>query len=102
MGSRKRLQPADPNNIVTTWINVELSLGNSVKEAMEGLNQRTGNHYAPDRAYMWERGRSLPGRDVYDYMLERTLPVVLSELKLKKSVVKKVSQKLTMPKNSKE
>ncbi len=98
MANKKRLEPTNPDNIVTTWVQAELSQGKTIKEAMEGLNDHVGTHYAPDRAYMWERGRSLPGREVFNYMLFRTIPIVLSEYKLKKSVVEKLSNKLTMPK----
>lgn len=102
MGRRKHLEPENPNNIVTTWIHAETKLGNTIESAMQSLNNSTGNHYAVNRAYLWERGRNLPGRNVFNYMLSRTIPVVLSDLKISHSKAVKISEKLTMPKSFNE
>lgn len=91
-----------PSNLVSTWINVEVSSGKTMAEALRELNASCNTNYRQSMIRSWERSELAPGRRVYSYMLKKVLPSILKEYGVKKKDIPNVIGRVIMPEPEKK
>lgn len=71
--------------LVKSWIEAEMSRGNSLAAAIRRLNETQRRRVTHSRVSEWRRGVYVPSPIVLSYMLCRTLPWALSEAEVELS-----------------
>lgn len=86
--------PKEPrkDNIVTTWRETRPSLS----VARDELNQALGTSYGSSRIGEWERGARQPTAAALNYMIGRTLPVILEDYGLDAEDIEALVNRLTL------